>query len=70
MAKRIDIEEQLRRAIVESPMTRYAISKSSGVSQSVLSNFVNRNRSVTMETAAKLADVLGLELTARKRKGR
>ena len=70
MAKRIDIEEQLRRTIVESSMTCYAISKSSGVAESVLSNFVNSHRSITMETAAKLANVLGLELKARRREGR
>ena len=62
MAKRTNIEDQLRRAIVQGLMTRYALSKQTGVAQSILSDFVNGNRSLTLTTAAKLADVLGLEL--------
>lgn len=66
-----NIEGQLREAILQGGMSRYALSKLSGVSQGVISHFVNRNRSVTMETAAKLAAVLGLELRpVRKRKAR
>ena len=63
MAKRTNIEDQLRRAIVQGPMTRYALSKQTGVAQSILSDFVNGNRSLTLTTASKLADVLGLEIT-------
>ena len=62
MARRTNIEDQLRRAIVQGPMTRYALSKETGVPQSVLSEFVHGNRSLTLTTAAKLADVLGLEI--------
>ena len=72
MAKRTNIEDQLRRAIVQGPMTRYALSKQTGVAQSILSDFVNGNRSLTLTTAAKLAEVLELELKQRKppKKGR
>jgi len=44
-----------------------------GVTQAVISTFVNYKRSATMDTAAKLATALGLELTPMKkpaRKGR
>ncbi len=72
MAKTSNIEDQLRQAILDAPMSCSQLSKLSGVSRGVISHFVNRNRSVTMETAAKLARVLGLELkpTNRAKKGR
>ncbi len=63
MAKRpADIEEQLRRAIIESDMSRYRLSQVTGVANAVLSNFVNRKRSLTLTTAVKLAKALRLEL--------
>ena len=57
-----DIEEQLREAIIHSSMTRYRLSVLSGVSQTILSMFVHRKRCMTLDTAAKLAKVLKLEL--------
>ena len=66
-----DIEKQLRKAILDSKeMTRYRISKLTGVSETILSHFVNNKRSVTMTTAAKIAKVLDLELKPRQRKGK
>ena len=70
MAKRRDIEEQLRLAILKSPLSRYRLSQLTGVDNAVLSNFVNRKRSLTMTTAAKLAKALGLNLKPDKKKGR
>ena len=71
MGRRLDIQEQLRRAILNAPISRYALSRVTGVAEGVLSHFVNRNRSITMDTAAKLAAALGLELkpTKKRRKG-
>ncbi len=69
MPKSKDIEEQLRQAILQSEFSRYRLSKLTGVDHAVLSNFVNRKRSVTMTTAAKLAKALNLELRPKK-KGR
>jgi len=66
----IDIENQLKQAIKESKMSRYKIAKESGLSESQLSYFVNGKRSVTLPTAAKLAEVLGLELRPVKHKKR
>jgi plasmid maintenance system antidote protein VapI len=65
-----DIQEQLRQAIETAPISRYRLSKLSGISQAVISNFVNRKRSATMDTAAKLAAVLGLELRSVKGAGK
>ena len=57
-----DIEEQFRRAIRTCGMSRYRLSKLTGVSDGVLCNFVNGHRSLTLTTAAKLAKTLRLEL--------
>jgi plasmid maintenance system antidote protein VapI len=65
-----DIEEQLKKAIVESKMSRYRICKEAGLSESQLSYFVNGHRTLTLPAAAKLAKVLGLELRPIKKKGR
>ena len=61
-----DIEEQFREAIRGCGMTRYRLSKVTGVSDSILSNFVNYKRSLTLTTAAKLVTALGLRLTGGK----
>ena len=75
MAKAKDIEDQLRRAIQDSSLTRYQISKLSGVSQAQLCRFVlkptdSRFRSLSMRTAAKVARVLGLELQPIRKEGK
>jgi plasmid maintenance system antidote protein VapI len=49
-------------------MTIYRLAKDSGVSQPVVSRFVNAKRGVTLATASKLAETLGLELTPKKRR--
>ena len=64
-----NIEDQLRQTIIKSDMSRYRLSKLTGVDDAVLCNFVNRKRSITMTTAAKLAKALELELRPKK-KGR
>ena len=70
MAKRTaDIEEQLRQAIINSGMSRYRLARLTGVADAVLCNFVNRKRSITMTTAAKLAAELGVELREAPKKG-
>ncbi len=51
----------LRRAILESDMTRYAISKQSGVDQAALSRFVTGG-SLKLESVDKLVDCLGLQV--------
>ncbi len=66
---RPNIETKLREAILNSDMSRYRISKLSGVGQAELSLFVNRKGTLTQTTAAKVAGVLELDLTPVK-KGR
>ena len=76
MAREIDdIEAQLKEAILSSDLSRYRLAKLTGVSEGQLSRFVMdkadpRHRTLTMESAARLARVLGLTLKTSRRKGR
>ena len=60
--KKIDIENKLKQAIIGADMSRYKISKLSGISEAQLSLFVNGKRTLTLTSAAKIAEVLGLDL--------
>ena len=62
------LEKQLRAAIIKSGLSVYKLAKDSGVSQPVLSRFMNRKRGITLATASKLAETLGLELVSKKSK--
>lgn len=63
-----NIEQKLLRAILKSKMTRYRISQLSGVTEAQLSLFVNGKRTLTLPVAAKIAEVLGLELVEKSKK--
>ena len=60
--------DQIRRAIMESGMSRYAIHKMTGLDQAALSRFVNGQMGLRLESLDLLADALGLEVVARRRK--
>ena len=62
-----DLGEQLRAAFVESGITRFAWAKRAGVSYAIAHRFAAADRDITLTTASKLADVLGLELKPAKR---
>jgi len=62
MKKRMDLEQRLKKAVLDSGLSRYELAKRSGLSQAQLSYFVNGKRSLTLPAAARLADALGLEL--------
>jgi transcriptional regulator with XRE-family HTH domain len=57
--------EQLRRAILESDKTRYAIAKETGIAQSTLSRFVNQGAGLSMESIDRLCECLNLTLKGR-----
>jgi plasmid maintenance system antidote protein VapI len=63
MATKKNIVDQLRRAMRDSGETEYAIAKGSGVSQSIVNRFVSEERGISLETASKLCEYLGLELS-------
>lgn len=56
------ITEALRIAVKASEKSRYRLAKDSGLAESALSRLVSGERSVTIESAERLAEALGLEL--------
>ena len=64
MRKYVDIEKQLKKALLDSGMSRAEIVRKSKkrLSEAQLSYFVNNKRSLTLPSAAILAKILGLEL--------
>jgi hypothetical protein len=56
------LTRQLQAAIAATGQSLYAIAHASGVAPPVLQRFVNGERGITLDTAAKLADYLGLAL--------
>ena len=62
------LEKALLKAIETSGLSVYRISKDSGLDKAPLYNFVNGKRSLTLPTASKLADFLGLELLPKQKK--
>ena len=64
------IEASLRAAILKSKLTHYALAKAAIVTPSQIDRFMlsvddPRHRGISLATAARLAEVLGLELLAR-----
>jgi hypothetical protein len=57
-----DLSDQLRQFIIEGPMSRYAISKASGVDQSQLHRFINGTGRLTTDSIDAVARVLRLRL--------
>jgi plasmid maintenance system antidote protein VapI len=60
------IVDQLRSAMERSGKTQYAIAQATGISQSVVNRFVNGERGISLETAAKLCQYLDLDLAPRR----
>ncbi len=68
MAKLLDT---LRQAIEDSDESRYRIAHGSGVNASQLARLVSGERGLSIESAERLADYLGLEIIVRpKRRAR
>jgi hypothetical protein len=61
-----NLEQRLKRAVLECGMSRHKLSKISGVSEAQLSTFINGKRTLTLPVAGKIAEVLGLELRPKK----
>jgi transcriptional regulator with XRE-family HTH domain len=60
MSKRTPLTDELKRAIRESGLSRYEISKRTGVNEAVLSRFMAGKVNVNLATADALAESLGL----------
>jgi transcriptional regulator with XRE-family HTH domain len=62
------ITELIQKAISESGMSRYALSKKTGIAQSTLSRFMSGERGMSMLAIGALLEALDLEIRP-KRKG-
>jgi hypothetical protein len=58
----MDLAERLQKVITDSPLSIYRIAQESGVDQSTLNRFVAGERTISLETASRLARWAGLEL--------
>ncbi len=60
--KRLEFSDQLRLAIEQSDKTRYRISQETGVSEAVMSRFMNRKVGLSMTTVDLICESLGVRL--------
>lgn len=65
MVKKEALSEQLRQIIRECGMTRYAISKKTGIPESTLSRFVVGGGGLSLDNVDLLVEALELELVAK-----
>jgi plasmid maintenance system antidote protein VapI len=67
----VDLAARIRRAIRESDLTPYRIATDADVDRAIMTRFVNGERGLTLTTASRICEVLGLELrpARRTRKG-
>jgi transcriptional regulator with XRE-family HTH domain len=61
--------EQLRRAIDESGLSRYAICKHIGIHQSTMSKFMHGKGGMSLTALDRLAELLGLRIVAERKDG-
>jgi hypothetical protein len=66
MAK--SFSDQLRQAVRESELTRYAISVRTGIDQGTLCRFIRGERGISLDSADRLMDCLGLEIRPRRKR--
>jgi plasmid maintenance system antidote protein VapI len=62
--KWLTLSDQLRAAIGKADLSPYELAQEAGVDRSVLSRFLGGQRTITLETADRLAEVLRLRIMA------
>jgi len=60
------MEKALRKAVIDSGRSNKELAQEAGITEASLSLFINMVRNLRLDTAGKLANVLGLELIQRK----
>jgi len=63
---KVTFGDQIRRAVEDCGMTRYAIAKATGIDNATLSRFIHGQAWMSEATMNALAEFLGLEVVARK----
>lgn len=61
------LSDQLRQAIDDSGMTRYALAKLAAIDESALAKFYNARRTLSMPAMDRLGEVLQLEIIIRRK---
>ena len=64
--KREKLSDQVRRAVNDSGLSRYAICKALGLAQATMSRFMAGKGGLSMESLDALADLLDLNITVGK----
>lgn len=65
--KIVKLSDQVRQAVNECGMSRYAICKAIGMDQSIMSRFMNGKGGLQQDSLDALAGLLGLELKPTKK---
>jgi hypothetical protein len=68
MPKHKPFSDQLRDAVRHAGKTRYAISKETGIAQSILGRFVNDGAGLSLASIDKLCEALGVGLGSNSRR--
>jgi len=68
--KRLKLSDQVRRAVDASGLSRYAICKALNMDQATMSRFMKGKGGLSMVNLDALADLLGLDVVAREKRGR
>lgn len=56
------LSDQMRQAVLDAPMSRYAMAAQTGIDEASLSRFVHRKAGLPLASIDKLADLLGWNL--------
>ena len=64
------VSEMLRKTIAKSGLSRFSISRATGIDQAALSRFMNRQVGLNTTSVDILAKYFGLELVHKTKKGR
>ena len=62
-----DLAKQLRAAFTDSGLSRFELARRAGLSYAIVHRFIGGDRGITLGTASKLADVLGVELRSKRK---
>ncbi len=62
MSKRQPFSDQLREAIERSGKSRYAISRETGIAQSILSRFVHGDAGLSLENVDRICESIGVRI--------